>query len=34
MGDETVRQAITKGLDRDQINVIAGSAAARLPRAC
>ncbi|KAA9107978.1 ABC transporter substrate-binding protein [Microbacterium rhizomatis] len=31
MGDEAVRQAITKGLDRDKINVIAGSASGKAP---
>jgi peptide/nickel transport system substrate-binding protein len=31
MGDEVVRQAITKGLDRDQINVIAGSMSGQAP---
>lgn len=31
MGDEAVRQAITKGLDREQINVIAGSASGKAP---
>ena len=31
LGDEAVRQAISKGLDRDQINVIAGSASGQAP---
>ncbi|MBA8817148.1 peptide/nickel transport system substrate-binding protein [Microbacterium halimionae] len=31
MGDESVRQAISKGLDRDQINVIAGSVSGSAP---
>lgn len=31
MGDETVRQAITMGVDREQINVIAGSVSGSAP---
>ncbi|MAP63779.1 MAG: hypothetical protein CMH34_08565 [Microbacterium sp.] len=31
LGDESVRQAITMGLDRDQINVIAGSVSGAAP---
>ncbi|WP_159500552.1 ABC transporter substrate-binding protein [Microbacterium sp. 18062] len=31
LADEAVRQAITKGLDRDQINVIAGSLSGQAP---
>ncbi|WNM26333.1 ABC transporter substrate-binding protein [Demequina capsici] len=31
MGDEAVRQAITKSLDRDQINVLTGSASGQAP---
>jgi peptide/nickel transport system substrate-binding protein len=31
LGDEAVRQAISKGLDRDQINVIAGSISGQAP---
>lgn len=31
LGDEAVRQAITKGLDRDKINVIAGSLSGHAP---
>lgn len=32
MGDEAVRQAISKSLDRDKINVVAGSASGKAPK--